>query len=61
MRSLILAFAVLFAMVSCNKAKDPGSNVAKIVIKGNISVSNLKSTGLKSVNSSFRCQKSSCI
>ena len=51
MRSLILAFAVLFAMVSCNKAKDPGSNVAKIVIKGNISVSNLKSTGLKSVNS----------
>jgi len=42
------AFAILFVVVSCNKEEDLNSKVNRIVIKGNISGNNLKSTGLKS-------------
>lgn len=50
MKNLILLFAILFAIVSCSKDDDSQSNNSRIVIKGSISGSNLKSTELKSVN-----------
>jgi hypothetical protein len=53
MRNLILGCAILFAMVSCSKEDDSESNYASIVIKGSISNSYRKSTGLKSTNSLF--------
>lgn len=48
MRNLILVFGILFVIISCSKEND--SNVSRIVIKGIISGSNLKSAGLKSAN-----------
>jgi hypothetical protein len=59
MKNLILTLAILIAIVSCNKDGDSGSNYGKIVIKGSISGSNLKSSGLKSANLIIvsRCQK----
>ena len=50
MRNLFLVVAILFMIISCSKNEDSRSNVPKIVIKGIISGSNLKSARLKSVN-----------
>ena len=48
MRNLCLIIAISIIIAGCGKNDDAESNYAKIVIKGNISGSNLKSTGLKS-------------
>ncbi|RPJ78728.1 MAG: hypothetical protein EHM20_03220 [Alphaproteobacteria bacterium] len=48
MRNLILLAAILFMILSCSKNEDSRSNIPRIVIKGIISGSNLKSTELKS-------------
>ena len=46
MRNLILLIAILFVVLSCSKDVDSKSNSSRIVIKGIIAGSNLKSTGL---------------
>ena len=51
MKNLILGLVIVLSLSSCNKGDDPGSNGARIIIKGKISVNHLKSTGLKSTNS----------
>jgi|WetSurSiteA1Bulk_404760.scaffolds.fasta_scaffold00146_15 hypothetical protein len=49
MRNLFLLIAISMIIVSCNKDNNNAeSNYARIVIKGSISGSNLKSTGTKS-------------
>jgi hypothetical protein len=48
MRNLILVFAIVIVLVSCNKDNDSKSDSSRIVIKGIISENNLKSAGLKS-------------
>ncbi len=50
MRDLILVFTILVVIASCSKDDDSQSNISRIVIKGSISGSNLKSAGLSSVN-----------
>ena len=49
MRNLLVVFAFLFALISCNKDKNPGSS--GVVIKGKISQSgSMKGGGAKSLN-----------
>jgi hypothetical protein len=50
MKNLILVFVILFATLSCTKNDESQFNVPHIVIKGTISGSNLKSSGLNDAN-----------
>jgi len=51
MKNLFIVSVILFATLSCSKNNDPNHNVSRIVIKGTVSGSNLKSSSAKSANS----------
>ena len=47
MKNMILVFVIIFATLSCSKSDNSKFNVPRIVIKGTLSGSNLKGSGLK--------------